>query len=930
MAQTLRPSLLVFSLVDAAPPHTISLTQDENVIGRSPAAQVVLADPTTSREHARLLQRGTSWHLSRMPNAGPIFINGELRDEADLLMGDQIVVGATVLRLVPPSLAREAGETLQRIPPELTEIPTPRLVIRWSEGTLTAPLRGDRITLGRDQQSGIIIPSPLVSTHHAILARSSDGRYTLRDEGSVNGLVLQGKRVTARELAHGDVVVIGEQQGTQRVTLTYEDPQQGVTARNTRGEILATIGRDPASTYALASPLISWQHAQLIRVPTGEVQLVDMGSTNGTYVNYQRLRAPTTLQVGDRVNVGTFEFLFDGERLTAIKTATDGMRIDAHHLVRTIAKSNNTKQTLLNEITLSVQPGEFLAIAGGSGAGKTTLMRALAGIQPAQEGQIFFNDVDLYQHYHLFRGSIGYVPQSDIVHGALTVERALYYAARLRLAGDIREDEIAERITAVLETVALAHRRQSVIKDLSGGERKRVNIAVELLADPPIIFLDEPSAALDPNLRMELTETMRGLAAKGRTVVLVTHHVEDIKASDMLAFMGSGGRLCYFGPPQEAPDYFQVPSYEKMYTVTSQPAEATRWHTTYQASPIHQKYVQARMPKVAASAKNALPVTSEPGWQQALQVKRLPFFQQLLLLMRRYVEVIMQDRANLAILLLQAPIIGLLFSFVADAGVFSDVLKADAVRARFVLFFLAVIAIWFGASNAAREICKENDIYERERLAGLGIVPYLLSKIGVLAVLCAFQAFVLLVIVTFKSGISPAGAGTHFPAPFEVYLGLLLVELAGMAMGLCVSAFASTPDKATSLVPIVLIPQILLAGVVFTIGTGSVMAPLADLTISRWGIQALGTSANLNHIYLSKLKAVRLANNNPDTRFDTTFADDFDNNPDYASYAADWNTWNDAVASRRVHVDESWDMMILLFLAFTVAAGLRLRAKDPT
>lgn len=932
-----RPTLVIMSITGATPPRTFALAADALTVGRAPTNALALADPAVSREHLRLERQGDAWLATTLPGASPPFVNGRTAASARLQPGDQIVLGTTVLRLTLPEVDGDGRAV--RAPTLLANAPLATLHVQCPGGTFDVPLRDAHLTLGRDPASSVVIPSPLVSARHADLLRAPDGRYVLRDLGSTNGLTVGGQRVTEHPLAPGEVVSIGDAFGAQRVVLTLLAPDlapvkapTSLPAPRWTGGV-ATIGRDPASMYCLTNPLISWQHARLSRDPQGAVTLTDLGSTNGTYVNLQRLRAPQALRPNDRVNIGPYAFTFDGRQLVAAPgQMAKGMRLDVFDLHRT---ARGGQSVLLDHVSLSVLAGEFIAIAGGSGAGKSTLMRALAGIQPAQSGKVFFNGIDAYRHYDVFRGSIGYVPQADIVHGALTVERALFYAARLRLAKDIRPDEIEQRIVAVLQTVKLTHRRQNVIASLSGGERKRVNLAVELLADPPILFLDEPNAGLDPHLRLELIQTMRDLAASGRTIVLVTHHVEDIQACDQLAFMGAGGRLCYFGPPREAPAFFGVPQLEELYAQMTDGPSAEQWRRRFWDAGLYARNVQARLaaPPAAPSAPLASQAARQGWTPESDSVQRLSPVAQLVLLTTRYVEILARDRGNLAIMLLQAPVIGLVLFFVVQPHVFTSAAgTTDAVQ---TLFLLALIAVWFGASNAAREISKEEDIYLRERLAGLNVAPYIVSKLLVLGALCVFQTLVLLTIVTAKTGLPPASAGVAFPVALELYIGLTLAGLAGLAMGLCVSAFANTPDKAISLVPLILIPQILLAGVIFALN--GPMKVVADVTISRWAVEALGTSSDLDRLYYT-----RLVDSNPtiflhhpdmvDKAQNTDYTSQFDANPHSANYTPNVDTsvvWNDAQTSRQRQLTITWTALGVLFVGFTALAGVRQRAKDP-
>lgn len=930
------PILRIMSISGTSPVAQVPLTKDLVTIGRDAGNDVVLSsDPSVSRRHLTLTKRGAIWYVTCLPGVGLLFVNGRQTDDADIRQGDQLVIGGTVLRVELPDTADEGQSPRSGHPATvLASEPDPQLIITYPAGRFIAPLREVTITLGRAPESGIVVPSPLISAHHAVLHRGPGGTYTIEDVGALNSFSVHGTLTRTHTFEPGDTITIGDRSRGAFVALTYTAPQMlaSTAPLDVPPSGMVTIGRDPTSSHCLPNPLVSWHHARLRRDATGAVMLEDRGSTNGTYVNYARISQRQSLRPHDRIHVGPYEFLFNGTQLVPV-SQPGGMRVDAYDLVRTV-RSGQT--VLLDHITVSMLPGEFVTIVGGNGAGKSTLMKALAGIQPAQHGHVLFNGLDSYQHYAVLRGLIGYVPQADIVHSALTIERALYYAARLRLASDLREDEIDGRIEAVLDAVDLGAHRHKVIATLSGGERKRVSLAVELLAEPPLLFLDEPNAALDPNHRRELLHTIRTLTARGHTIVMVTHFLEDIQACDRVAVMGRGGRLCYFGASGAAPSFFQVASFADIYSQVEENSQASAWKQRFEQSDIYAREVRAR---TAANAQRPpskpLSPGTRPGRSTGIPTGNRSASSQLGLLTHRYVEVLAHDRTNVAILLLQAPLIGLVLALVSNAGVFTS--SDGPFEAQKVLFFLAVVAIWFGTSNAVREISKEGEIYQRERLTGLGVVPYVLSKVTILALLCLVQTLILLVIVSAKTGLPPEGASLYFSSPVELYISVSLAGLAGLALGLCVSAFASNPDKAISAVPLVLLPQILLAGVIFPV-SGPVR-PIADITISRWAVEALGTTADLNHLYYTQLSEQSVSAQggvgaHPASGATSAFEpSDYDSQPSAANYTpsvAAGASWADALNSRQRHLLLTWTVLVLLFGVFVTLTGIRQRAKDPT
>jgi ABC-type multidrug transport system ATPase subunit/ABC-type multidrug transport system permease subunit len=539
-------------------------------------------------------------------------------------------------------------------------------------------------------------------------------------------------------------------------------------------------------------------------------------------------------------------------RESAPSTA-ESVRVDAVDVTETVREGLplpllGSRKVLLDDVSITLRPGAFVAILGASGAGKTMLLRALSGQMQSQRGDIFYNGLNLLGHRHQFSTTTGFVPQDDIVHKNLRVEDALEYAACLRLPCNAPRQELVARVEEVLEDVDLTDQRKQLISRLSGGQRKRVNIALELLGRPTVFYLDEPTSGLDPGLDLKMMQLLRRLADRGQTVVLVTHTTSNIDLCDDICFLAPGGRLAYFGPPDQLKAFFHRDDYAGIYNLLYD--EPERWAERFRQSPDYQRYVEAphEQPKNIAPAwerENA----PEPG-AGACDNSVLQFWY----LTRRYVNVMVHDLPTLLLLLLQAPIIAGLVWLLADrdvlrntaAGVLSKGAPQD-VYAQEVLFTVVVSAIWFGIINAAREIVKEAPIYRRERAINLRLFPYVLSKVAVLGALLAVQDFILFYIVGTKAGYPANGLLWHGTsgAFAELYVTLLLSSLAGLMMGLVISALVPNSDRAVSIVPVLLIPQIIFASVIFEL-KGDVGRWISTILPSRWGMQAVGSIDHLH------------------------------------------------------------------------------------
>ncbi|HEY5445687.1 MAG TPA: ABC transporter ATP-binding protein/permease, partial [Pyrinomonadaceae bacterium] len=476
-------------------------------------------------------------------------------------------------------------------------------------------------------------------------------------------------------------------------------------------------------------------------------------------------------------------------------------------------RSGGGKIRLLDEVDLSIQSNEFVGLLGPSGAGKSTLMDSLNGMRPASSGHVLVNNLDLYQHLESLKQSIGYVPQDDIIHRELTVYRTLYYVARLRLSRDISTEEIDQVVSEVMDITGLSERRDVPISQLSGGQRKRVSIAVELITKPSVIFLDEPTSGLDPATEEKVMKLFRQIAESGRTVILTTHAMENVKLFDKLVVL-MRGKLVFYGKPQEALahcgaesfkdlyDKLEAPIFEKLRQANGrankdQIAEevADDWKRRFLQTEQYRMNVEIPLRSVSAGAHVTAPARRRGSLGD--------WIRQWATLARRYLEVLSADKFNLLILFGQAPIIALLTYIVVGAKAPRD----------FVYFVLALVSLWFGTSVAAREIIRERAVYKRERMVNLRLLPYVGSKILILSLIVGLQCLLLFGTLKF---LDVTGL-MSFPGGFGGIghlVVMMVTSLVGISLGLFVSAVVKTSEMATSLIPLILIPQILFSGLV--------------------------------------------------------------------------------------------------------------------
>ncbi|HLV68266.1 MAG TPA: ATP-binding cassette domain-containing protein, partial [Polyangiaceae bacterium] len=567
--------------------------------------------------------------------------------------------------------------------------------------------------------------------------------------------------------------------------------------------------------------------------------------------------------------------------------------IEAWDLVLTVPDRDNPREqkTLLDHVSFKALPGDLIALMGPSGAGKTTLLLTLNGYLPPSSGQVRINGEDLYAIYDALRGSIGYVPQDDIVHPELTVYEAVRFSAKFRLPPDYSEEEIERRVATTLaqlglESVAHLPIGKPEKKILSGGQRKRVNIAMELVTDPVIMFLDEPTSGLAADDTAALIQLLSDLAKQtGKTIITTIHQPakDEFEKFNLALVLGTGGVTLFYGPPRDAYRFFgsylekqgrpnTVDNPRDMFDMLNQRerpiydalrardphaprylarAQAAReWHDEYfrPGSPIFQKMYAGRRAVGTGSSQHGVPQTTPPTRGQ------------FGLLLERYFKVKVRDLSGTAIMLLQAPIIGVLLAAVfggqKDAipywclGALQELARrsngvgsgTDEVLKNLpttpdhagAIFFLVVAAVWFGTSNAAREIVSERAIYKRERMVNLKLFNYVGSKFLLLSLFCVIQCTVLLVIVFFALGFS--GGAPAFAASL---LTLIVTAMNSVAVGLLLSTLVMSSEAAMALTPIALIPQVVLGGLMVPMTTNGLLEWPMYLIPARWGFQGV-------------------------------------------------------------------------------------------
>ncbi|MEO6588103.1 MAG: FHA domain-containing protein, partial [Pyrinomonadaceae bacterium] len=718
------------------------------------------------------------------------------------------------------------------------------------------------VWLGREPNCDIVFNPDeiMVSRRHAEIKREN-GHFIIDDNGSFNGTLVNEQRIsTPTPIYDKDEIQLGmggpvlrfnapsqiapkgaslagqrsvpldqmgnspavqENFGSKTMVANLGNMSQKISENSAQPQLLMslvfggknelTIGRDDSSDIKLDGLQISNRHARLLQTSSGIV-IEDLGSTNGVFINGSKI-SKQAISPNDSVFIGTFLLKTDQAGNISVFDTRSKTRIDSVNITKEVKnRSGGGKIKLLDNVSLSIKPNEFVGLLGPSGAGKSTFMDALNGMRPASGGSVLINNLDLYEHLDSLKQSIGYVPQDDIIHRELTVYRTLFYVGKLRLSRDVSKKEINQIIEEVMDVTGLTERRNVPINQLSGGQRKRVSIAVELITKPSVIFLDEPTSGLDPATEEKIMKLFRQIAESGRTVILTTHAMENVKLFDKIVLL-MRGKLAFYGKPDEALKHLGADSFKDLYDKLEEPIEqklkengnsnrqeitervSEDWKQKFTQTPQYQKNVYAPLKELGQLQSSGVQKQSRLGLFGSIR--------QCLTLSRRYWEVLSRDRSTLFILLAQAPIIAFMIFLVMGVNQPRD----------FAYFVLSLVAVWFGTSISAREVIRERPVYNRERMVNLGLIPYIFSKLFVLGIIVGVQCLLLFLPLKFLdiTGLMPM-PGQFLGIP--QFFVMLLTAAVGIALGLLISALVKTSEMATSLVPLILIPQILFSGLV--------------------------------------------------------------------------------------------------------------------
>jgi ABC transport system ATP-binding/permease protein len=788
----------------------------------------------------------------------------------------------------------------------------PALTVR-SDGSQRTFAPGHDVVIGRDLRADVRVAHPLVSRAHVVL-RYDHGRWVAIDNGSLNGMFVNHRRVPSVDIRDGQSINIGDPDGPQ---LTFEvgrhtgsagrpptsvvripqppssswqtaqpsapprppsgpqpvsrpvsQPQQPVAqpgyqpptqvrpAPGGKSEVSnlatsmirilrpgggaapppgsTTIGRATDNDIVIPDVLASRHHASLVPTPQG-VEIQDAGSINGTFVNGSRVKE-ALLHDGDVVTIGNVDLVFAGGTLvkrseTEAATRTGGLE------VRGVTLTIEQGRTLLDNISFAARPGTLTAVIGPSGAGKSTLAKVVVGATQPTKGSVAFEGHNIHAEYASLRSRIGMVPQDDVVHSQLTVNQALGYAAELRLPPDTTKDDRRQVIAQVLEELELTQHAEKRVDKLSGGQRKRASVAMELLTGPSLLILDEPTSGLDPALDRQVMTMLRQLADAGRVVVVVTHSLTYLDVCDQVLLLAPGGKTAFCGPPGEIGRTMGTTNWADIFTKVGADPDA-----------VHLRFLERAAPPPAPAEEEKPSDLGKPV--------QTSLWRQFSTIARRQVRLIVSDRGYFIFLALLPFIMGSLSLAVPGHVGLGQVQTMQTPTGLVatgdapnepgqILVLLNVGAIFMGTALTIRALIGERAIFLREQAVGLSTSAYLLAKVCVFTLFAVMQSAIVVAITVLGKGAPTQGAVMLTSASLELFVDVAFTCVAAAMVGLALSALAKSNEQIMPLLVVAIMSQLVFSGGMIPV-TGRIgLDQMSWFTPARWGFAGSASTVDL-------------------------------------------------------------------------------------
>ncbi|MEE3852252.1 ATP-binding cassette domain-containing protein [Gordonia sp. LSe1-13] len=694
------------------------------------------------------------------------------------------------------------------------------------------------LTVGAAPDNDVVVDHPLVADQHLSIEWRTNSWWVTADDPATPAFAA-GVAVTEILVTASTQIRLGDPDDgpTLCITLTDDDPEprrlHGAphlmpmrhddhgTAITLHG--ILTIGRTPDNDVVVDDMLASRRHARIVAQPDGQLLIEDLASSNGTYVDGHRT-ARAWLADDSVITIGNSDFVVRGDVLVRGQmptAASDGLHV--HGIGLTVDGGT----TLLRDIEFTARPGTLTAVIGPSGAGKSTVSRVVAGLSTPSAGLVTFEGRDVHGEYDALHTRIGMVPQNDVLHRRLTLREALGYAAELRLPPDLSDGDRDRVIAGVLAELHLTEHLDTRVDNLSGGQRKRASMAMELLTGPSLLILDEPTSGLDPALDRQVMGALRRLADAGRVVLVVTHSLTHLAMCDQVLLLAPGGRTAFVGRPDEVPAAMGSADWAEIFAfVAAHPGLA------------HQQHLDRthRAPSVPVRRRTGAVVCAP----QATAIE------QCSTVIRRQLRLIVADPGYLAFLGLLPVVLGLLTLIIPGSSGFGvNETTETAGEALQILVILVVGATFMGTALTIRDLVGERDIFERERAVGLRPGAYLAAKITVFSGVAVAQTAVMMAITFAGKGIP--SSGVPGAAPLGLFCAVAALACVSAIVGLAVSATVSSVEQTMPPLVVLVLAQLVFCGGLFRL-SAPVLAQLSWLFPSYWGYAGAASAVDLNRI----------------------------------------------------------------------------------
>ncbi|MGB9305675.1 MAG: ATP-binding cassette domain-containing protein, partial [Mycobacterium sp.] len=585
------------------------------------------------------------------------------------------------------------------------------------------------------------------------------------------------------------------------------------------------IGRADDNDIVIPEVLASRHHATL--VPTaGGTEIRDNRSINGTFVNGVRVES-AVLHDGDVVTIGNNDLVFADGTLsrreeTAAATGTGGLD------VRAVAWTIEGNKRLLDDISLVARPGTLTAVIGPSGAGKSTFAKLVAGYTHPTSGTVVFEGHNIHAEYASLRSRIGMVPQDDVVHGQLTVKQALMYAAELRLPPDTNKADREQVVARVLEELEMTKHLETRVDKLSGGQRKRASVALELLTGPSLLILDEPTSGLDPALDRQVMTMLRQLADAGRVVLVVTHSLTYLDVCDQVLLLGPGGKTAFCGPPSQIGPAMGTTNWADIFSTVADDPDAA----------------QARY-LARTGGPPPVPPTEEPA--ELGDPSHTSLLRQFSTIGRRQVRLIISDRGYFIFLAILPFIMGALsMSVPGDVGFGKPNPMGNApTEPGQILVLLNVGAVFMGTALTIRDLIGERAIFLREQAVGLSTTAYLLAKVCIYTVFAIVQSGIVVAITIVGKGGPTQGAVALGSPELELFADIAMTTVASAMLGLLLSSLAKSNEQIMPLLVVAVMSQLVFSGGMIPVTDRAGLDQMSWATPARWGFATSASTVDL-------------------------------------------------------------------------------------